>query len=54
MGACQTKMTLANHAALITDKEYQLAYKLLLGSGGEYIAILALFLGYIIASKFVK
>ena len=54
MGAFLTKSFIVNHSSLLSDKEYQMAHKLLLVFGLEFILVLALFLGYIIVSKSKK
>ena len=54
MGAFLTKAFIANHSLLLADKKYELAHKLLLISGLEFLAVLGLFLGYTVASKIKK
>tara|TARA_R110000822_G_scaffold205426_2_gene341974 strand:+ start:223 stop:525 length:303 start_codon:yes stop_codon:yes gene_type:complete len=54
MGGFQTKLIASSHSALLSQKQFELAHKLLLVSGAEFIFVLFLFLSYIIASKFVK
>ena len=49
-----TAAFIANHSLLLADKKYELAHKLLLISGLEFLAVLGLFLGYTVASKIKK